>query len=256
MVSPAPATDAADPIADAVRRSYDENRNGIERARRARRYYYAYLTRVLRARITPGQQVLDIRCGWGRPPRGARAVVRRGHRSLDACDRGGAGARAPATLPRGGRRRPAAPRAGRRAVRRRHPRERGDPPERRPANPRAAPRSLPLPHRDSSSTATAALWHPVLRAAEMLGLKYQAATRILAAARGGAQHALARGLRGAARRQRRSSAPATSPSSPTSSTGSWGTCPVSSGSPSCTASSPAPRRTHPPTPARPTRARA
>jgi SAM-dependent methyltransferase len=65
MVSPAPTTDAADPIADAVRRFYDENHDGIERARRARRYYYAYLTRVLRARIAPGQRVLDIGCGSG-----------------------------------------------------------------------------------------------------------------------------------------------------------------------------------------------
>lgn len=54
-----------DRIVDAVRRFYDENHDGIERARRARRYYYAYLTRVLRARIAPGQRILDIGCGSG-----------------------------------------------------------------------------------------------------------------------------------------------------------------------------------------------
>ena len=54
-----------DPILEAVRRFYEDNHEGIERARRARRYYYDALTRVLRARIPSGQRVLDIGCGSG-----------------------------------------------------------------------------------------------------------------------------------------------------------------------------------------------
>jgi len=56
---------AADPIREEVRRFFDENHEGIERARRARRYFYGYLTRVIQARVPPGQRVLDIGCGAG-----------------------------------------------------------------------------------------------------------------------------------------------------------------------------------------------
>jgi len=56
---------AADPIREEVRRFFDENHEGIERTRRARRYFYGYLTRVVRARVPPGQRVLDIGCGSG-----------------------------------------------------------------------------------------------------------------------------------------------------------------------------------------------
>jgi SAM-dependent methyltransferase len=56
---------AEEPILDEVRRFYEENHEGIERARRARRYFYDYLTRVLQSRIPPGQRVLDIGCGSG-----------------------------------------------------------------------------------------------------------------------------------------------------------------------------------------------
>ena len=56
---------APDPIREEVRRFFDENHEGIERARRARRYFYDYLTRVIRARVPPGQRVLDIGCGSG-----------------------------------------------------------------------------------------------------------------------------------------------------------------------------------------------
>jgi len=52
-------------IHDDVRRFYEENHEGIERARRARKYFYGYLTRVLRSRIPPGQRILDIGCGSG-----------------------------------------------------------------------------------------------------------------------------------------------------------------------------------------------
>src|SRR3989442_8569917 len=56
---------ATDHIRDEVRRFFDENHEGIERARRARRYFYGYLTRVIQARVPPGQRVLDIGCGSG-----------------------------------------------------------------------------------------------------------------------------------------------------------------------------------------------
>lgn len=52
-------------IHDEVRRFYETHHDGIERARRARRYFYGYLTRVLRTRIPPGQRILDIGCGSG-----------------------------------------------------------------------------------------------------------------------------------------------------------------------------------------------
>ena len=67
MVSPVPVVvhRPRDPVAETVRHFYEENHDGIERARNARRYYYTYLTRVLRARLPPGQRVLDIGCGSG-----------------------------------------------------------------------------------------------------------------------------------------------------------------------------------------------
>jgi SAM-dependent methyltransferase len=65
-----------DPILEEVRRFYDDNHDALARARRARRYYYDRLTRVVAARVAPGQRVLDIGCGSGqllaglRPARG------------------------------------------------------------------------------------------------------------------------------------------------------------------------------------------
>ncbi|HYU43506.1 MAG TPA: hypothetical protein VEQ84_15260, partial [Vicinamibacteria bacterium] len=54
-----------DPLVEEVQRFYEEHHDGIERARRARRYFYSYLTRVLQTRVSPGQAVLDIGCGSG-----------------------------------------------------------------------------------------------------------------------------------------------------------------------------------------------
>jgi SAM-dependent methyltransferase len=65
-----------DEFARDVRRFYEEHHDGIERARRARRYFYDYLTRVLQTRIPAGQAILDLGCGSGhllsalRPSRG------------------------------------------------------------------------------------------------------------------------------------------------------------------------------------------
>jgi SAM-dependent methyltransferase len=55
----------ADPIRDGVRAFYEQNHEGIEKARRGRRYYYDYLSRVIRARVPAGQRVLDVGCGSG-----------------------------------------------------------------------------------------------------------------------------------------------------------------------------------------------
>ena len=77
----------SDPTLEEVRRFYEEHHESIERARQTRRYFYSYLTRALLARIPAGQKVLDIGCGSGhllaalKPSRGvgidvsARAVT-------------------------------------------------------------------------------------------------------------------------------------------------------------------------------------
>lgn len=54
-----------DPVLEKVRAFYEENHQGIAKARHARRYFYGYLTRVLLSRIPPGQRVLDIGCASG-----------------------------------------------------------------------------------------------------------------------------------------------------------------------------------------------
>jgi len=74
--SAAPVPAREDPLAEEVRLFYEEHHEAIERARHARRYFYSYLTRVLQTRIPPAQSVLDVGCGAGhllsalRPSRG------------------------------------------------------------------------------------------------------------------------------------------------------------------------------------------
>ncbi len=55
----------ADRILDEVRRFYEDHHEGIEASRHRHRYYYDYLTAVLRVRIPEGQRVLDLGCGAG-----------------------------------------------------------------------------------------------------------------------------------------------------------------------------------------------
>ena len=62
---PPVAATAPDPIRDEVRRFYEENHDGIQAARRRRRYFYDSLARVLRVRVPAGQRILDLGCGAG-----------------------------------------------------------------------------------------------------------------------------------------------------------------------------------------------
>jgi SAM-dependent methyltransferase len=57
--------EADDPIRDSVRSFYERNHEGIETARRHRRYFYDTLARVIKARVPRGQRVLDVGCGSG-----------------------------------------------------------------------------------------------------------------------------------------------------------------------------------------------
>ena len=56
---------AGDPILEQVRRFYEDHHDGIERARHARRYFYERLSQIIKVRVPPGQRVLDIGCGAG-----------------------------------------------------------------------------------------------------------------------------------------------------------------------------------------------
>ena len=67
-VSPEATTDQrdlADPILDEVRRFYESHHDGIEASRRRHRYFYRYLTRILRVRVPEGLRILDLGCGAG-----------------------------------------------------------------------------------------------------------------------------------------------------------------------------------------------
>jgi SAM-dependent methyltransferase len=54
-----------DAILESVRLFYEDHHESLERARRSRRYFYDTLTRILKARVPPGQRVLDLGCGSG-----------------------------------------------------------------------------------------------------------------------------------------------------------------------------------------------
>jgi SAM-dependent methyltransferase len=56
---------ADDPILAEVRAFYEDHHDGIERSRRRHRYFYSYLERVVRVRVPSGQRVLDLGCGSG-----------------------------------------------------------------------------------------------------------------------------------------------------------------------------------------------
>ena len=56
---------SADPILDEVRAFYESHHEGIERSHRRHRYFYEYLRRILRVRVPPGLRVLDLGCGSG-----------------------------------------------------------------------------------------------------------------------------------------------------------------------------------------------
>ena len=65
MSEPSDAPAVPDPILDEVQQFYESHQDGLEASRRRHRYYYDYLTRVLRVRVPPGQRVLDVGCGSG-----------------------------------------------------------------------------------------------------------------------------------------------------------------------------------------------
>jgi SAM-dependent methyltransferase len=60
-----PVRGGPDPILEEVRRFYESHHDGIERSRKRHRYYYDSLTRILRVRVPEGLRVLDLGCGAG-----------------------------------------------------------------------------------------------------------------------------------------------------------------------------------------------
>lgn len=52
-------------VSEDVRSFYEQHHASAERARARRRYFYAYVTRLIKARIPPGASVLEIGCGAG-----------------------------------------------------------------------------------------------------------------------------------------------------------------------------------------------
>jgi SAM-dependent methyltransferase len=64
-VNDSPRSATADPILAEVRDFYESHHEGIERSRARHRYYYDSLARILRVRVPPGERVLDLGCGAG-----------------------------------------------------------------------------------------------------------------------------------------------------------------------------------------------
>jgi SAM-dependent methyltransferase len=54
-----------DPLLQEVRTFYEEHQEGLQRSRRRHRYFYDYMTRILRVRVPEGLRVLDLGCGSG-----------------------------------------------------------------------------------------------------------------------------------------------------------------------------------------------
>jgi SAM-dependent methyltransferase len=90
-----PADGLSDPLLEEVRRFYDEHHDGVQRSRRRHGYYYDYLTRILRVRVPGGLRILDLGCGAGhllaalKPSRGVGIDV--SARAIDAARRAHAG---------------------------------------------------------------------------------------------------------------------------------------------------------------------
>ena len=54
-----------DPLLAEVQAFYESHHEGLEHSRRRHRYFYDRLTRILRVRVPPGERVLDLGCGSG-----------------------------------------------------------------------------------------------------------------------------------------------------------------------------------------------
>lgn len=57
--------DTTDPILEEVRAFYEDHHQGLLRSRHRHRYFYDYLSRILRVRVPPGLRVLEVGCGPG-----------------------------------------------------------------------------------------------------------------------------------------------------------------------------------------------
>jgi SAM-dependent methyltransferase len=84
-----------DPITAAVRRFYDDNHERVERSRGPARYFHACIERLVKVRVPAGLNVLDVGCGSGdllaalRPRRGVGVDL--SERTLEAARRRHAG---------------------------------------------------------------------------------------------------------------------------------------------------------------------
>ena len=183
---------AGDPILEEVRRFYDDHHDGIEQARGGA----PLLLRAPDAHPARARPARDSACWtsaaapatcWRRcePSHGVGIDLSERHVADAQARYGGRGLRFVARR----RHRPAGAGAGRRPVRRHPARQRRHPPRRtcRPRSRRCTRSATGA--RASSSTATAALWQPVLRVGGDAGPQVPPAARVLAAAGGDREHA-------------------------------------------------------------------